>query len=152
MPNSVPHPCHTSEKAAVMSSHSKALQTKSELGTSRPALTAKCSPKQSVTRCWLCVAELSRIRIKAAPLARRHRALRWDAGRRPGTGAQHDRSGTTLWRIDSLIAAISVALPGMRVLPVKAIVFPADSPRSTTVLQKTRRIDEPTMGLQNREA
>ena len=73
-------------------------------------------------------------------------------GRRPGTGAQHDRSGTTLWRIDSLIAAISVALPGMRVLPVKAIVFPADSPRSTTMLQKTRRIDEPTMGLRNREA
>jgi hypothetical protein len=32
-----------------MSSHSKALQTASELGTSRSALNAKCSPKQRVT-------------------------------------------------------------------------------------------------------
>jgi hypothetical protein len=32
-----------------MSSHSKALQTASELGTSRSALTVKCPPKQPVT-------------------------------------------------------------------------------------------------------
>jgi hypothetical protein len=43
-PRSVPHSCHTKGTTAVMSSHSKALQTASELGSSRSALTVKCPP------------------------------------------------------------------------------------------------------------
>jgi hypothetical protein len=53
-PSSVPHTCHDEGRTAVMSSHSKALQTASELGTSRSALTVKCPPKQPVksSRVW----------------------------------------------------------------------------------------------------
>ena len=47
---SVPHPCHTKGTTEVMSSHSQALQTVSELGISRSALTVKCPPKQQVPR------------------------------------------------------------------------------------------------------
>ena len=45
-PSNVPRTCHDEGRTAVMSSHSKALQTASELGTSRSALTVKCPPKQ----------------------------------------------------------------------------------------------------------
>lgn len=38
----VPHTCHDEGTTKVMSSHSKALQTASELETSRSALTVKC--------------------------------------------------------------------------------------------------------------
>lgn len=45
---SMPHACHDDRTTTVMGSHSKALQMVSELGTSRPALTVKCPPKQPI--------------------------------------------------------------------------------------------------------
>jgi hypothetical protein len=41
MPHGVPHSCHDKGRTAVMSSHSKTLQTASELGTSRSAVIVK---------------------------------------------------------------------------------------------------------------
>jgi hypothetical protein len=54
-----------------MSSHSKALQTADELGTSRSTPNVKCSPKQSVGRA--CAAPLTREALAPAHMTARSR-------------------------------------------------------------------------------